>query len=165
MAEEFWGDTTDPRKHNPDNYRYLVHAFNAASNVRGVDLSLKLAQSGEISPSNLSQGDQSINLYREPERVAGRVSLSMSLIDQNHLGTWGAGGMIVLVPTKNLLITHDSDMGAINGNIEILKKQAANTTLLNGDELLAQSNPEMLNEAVALAKLDDAEILLIGFFL
>ena len=24
----YWGQTTDPSQHNPDNFRYLVHAFN-----------------------------------------------------------------------------------------------------------------------------------------
>lgn len=23
----YWGQTTDPIQHNPDNFRYLVHAF------------------------------------------------------------------------------------------------------------------------------------------
>ena len=24
----YWGQTTDPSQHNPDDFRYLVHAFN-----------------------------------------------------------------------------------------------------------------------------------------
>ena len=27
----YWGQTTDPDQHNPDNFRYLVHAFNPFS--------------------------------------------------------------------------------------------------------------------------------------
>ena len=38
-----WGNCTDPARHNPNEYRYLVHGFNpSASNVLGV-LSLQNA--------------------------------------------------------------------------------------------------------------------------
>lgn len=80
----FQGDTTDPSQHDPTNFRYLVHALNpsAALNI----LTVLSTVGASVNPSH---GDQSINMYDQPERVAERVSLSMSLIDQDHTATWG----------------------------------------------------------------------------
>lgn len=83
----YWGQTTDPCRHNPDDFRYLVHAFNlyAIYNASVIN-NLVVQEEGDVIDE---AGDQSINVFEEPERVDERVSLSMSLIDQDHTATWG----------------------------------------------------------------------------
>lgn len=76
-----WGGTTDPTQHDPQQYRYLVHAINPASYMNIITIKASEARDG-ITYNN-SWGDQSISMYDQPERISERVSLSMSLIDQN----------------------------------------------------------------------------------
>ena len=80
----FQGDTTDPSKHDPTNFRYLVHALNPGAKMSAMRIAVDFSDH-----INSSHGNQSINMYKQPERVAERVSLSMSLIDQDHTATWG----------------------------------------------------------------------------
>lgn len=83
----YWGQATDPVKHNPDDFRYLVHAFNPGA--RGNALILNNLVTQDEGTVTDEAGDQSIDVFKEPERIDERVSLSMSLIDQNHTATWG----------------------------------------------------------------------------
>lgn len=164
-----WGSVDDPAKHSEDKFRYLIHAFNpfASSSMGLINARLALAKQKrgvdyKIDPSH---GDQTINLYEQPERVAQRVSLSMSLIDQDHTGTWGDGGIIVEVPEENIVATGDQDMGAMNSDPEFLKQQFASSVRYNGDELLQLSAPSSYNEVIALANVDGSKIKLKGFFI
>jgi hypothetical protein len=111
-----------------------------------------------------SYGDQTINLYEQPERVAERVSLSMSLIDQDHTGTWGDGGIIVEVAEDNVIATGSQDLGAMNSDPAFLRKQFAASARYNGDDLLRMTYPETYNEVVALANVAGQKIKLKGFF-
>ena len=83
----YWGQTTDPSQHNPDGFRYLVHAFNLYA--RGNALILNNLVTQDEGTVTDEVGDQSIDVFKEPERIDERVSLSMSLIDQDHTATWG----------------------------------------------------------------------------
>lgn len=83
----YWGQTTDPVKYNPDDFRYLVHAFNPSA--RGNALILNNLVTQDEGAVTDEVGDQSIDVFKEPERIDERVSLSMSLIDQDHTATWG----------------------------------------------------------------------------
>lgn len=82
----YWGQTTDPSQHNPDGFRYLVHAFNPYARLGALFIQLVTQDEEAVADG---QGDQSINVFEEPERIDERVSLSMSLIDQKHTATWG----------------------------------------------------------------------------
>lgn len=83
----YWGQTTDPCRHNPDDFRYLAHAFNPYA--RGNALILNNLVTQDEGTVTDEAGDQSIDVFKEPERIDERVSLSMSLIDQDHTATWG----------------------------------------------------------------------------
>ena len=82
----YWGQTTDPVKHNPYDFRYLVHAFNP--HARHNAFVVRSVTQGEGTVTD-EVGDQSIDVFKESGRLDERVSLSMSLIDQNHTATWG----------------------------------------------------------------------------
>ncbi len=159
-----WGGVTDPALHSDGQFRYLVYAFNPmAKDFMSMD-NLMMEQSGGYEDKGL-HGDQSVDLFDRPERVADRVSLSMSLIDQNHTGTWASAGMIIESPEDNVVRTSNTDAGSHNSSVAFLRKQAANGYMLAPDQLLAKTCPGSYNEVVGLAKTDSGGPLqLKGFF-
>lgn len=161
---KIWGGVTDPREHDPKKFRYLVHAFNPYATWSTL-IAISSELSGEYKVDK-SEGDQSINLFEEPERLGERVSLSMSLIDQDHTGTWGPGGIIVEAPEENIIITSPTDAGSHNSSKEFLKRQAQNHTRLSGNQLLQLTSGGIYNEVVAFAKSESGKTLrLKGFFI
>lgn len=96
-----WGQTTDPDQHNPDNFRYLVHAFNPCAIGNALILNNLVTQDEGTVTDEV--GDQSIDVFKEPERIDERVSLSMSLIDQDHTATWGGVLALSWLPLNRAL--------------------------------------------------------------
>ncbi len=163
-----WGGVTDPSQHNEKDFRYLVHAFNplaratiSLTNAIAATPNTKRAENPEI---DRTHGDQSINLYEQPERLAERVSLSMSLIDQDHRATWGDSGIIVEAPTENVLITKTQDAGSMNSDPSALRQQAHKHFRFDGDALLKSSSPSCYNEVVAFSSIDDSRLAIKGVF-
>jgi len=162
---KIWGGVTDPEKHNPKNFRYLVHAFNPSATVSQPLVAISAELSGEYKVDE-TEGDQSINLFEEPERLAERVSLSMSLIDQDHTGTWGKGGIIVEAPEENIVITSPTDTGSHSSSKDSLRKQSEGRPRLTADQLLKSTPPRSYNEVVAFARSESGKPLrLVGFFI
>jgi len=157
-----WGGVTDPSLHDPKNFRYLVHAINPFSQMNALTITLYDARDGI--KYDEAWGDQKISMYDQPERLAERVSLSMSLIDQDHTGTWGEAGLIVEAPEHNVVLTSESDAGAHNNNLDFLMTQADKKGVMAGGDLLRYSSPSSYNEVVAVANRDGSELKLKGFF-
>lgn len=155
----FQGDTTDPSKHDPTNFRYLVHALNPGAKMSAMRIAVDFSDH-----INSSHGDQSINMYDQPERVAERVSLSMSLIDQDHTATWGRGGLIISAPEENIVLTSRTDAGSHNNDKNFLLEQGARHGVMSAEQLLATTSPRQYNEVVALADNDGSKLETIGFF-
>lgn len=155
----FQGDTTDPSKHDPTNFRYLVHALNPGAKMSAMRIAVDFSDH-----INSSHGNQSINMYKQPERVAERVSLSMSLIDQDHTATWGDGGLIISAPEENIVLTSRTDAGTHNNDKNFLLGQGARHGVMSADQLLATTSPRQYNEVVALADNDGSKLETIGFF-
>ena len=155
----YWGQATDPVKHNPDDFRYLVHAFNPFA--RGNALILNNLVTQDEGTVTDGAGDQSIDVFKEPERIDERVSLSMSLIDQNHTATWGDVGIIVAAPESSVVLTSPTDAGAINSNEGRLVAQSQSRGLLSPDQLLERGSPRTYNEVVALGR---SGLRAVGFF-
>lgn len=155
----FQGDTTDPSQHDPTNFRYLVHALNPYVKISAMRIAVDFSDY-----INSSHGNQSINMYKQPERVAERVSLSMSLIDQGHTATWGDGGLIISAPEENIVLTSRTDAGTHNNDKNSLLEQGARHGVMSADQLLATTSPRQYNEVVALADNDGSKLETIGFF-
>ena len=155
----FQGDTTDPSQHDPTNFRYLVHALNPYVKISAMRIAVDFSDH-----INSSHGNQSINMYKQPERVAERVSLSMSLIDQGHTATWGDGGLIISAPEENIVLTSRTDAGTHNNDKNSLLEQGARHGVMSADQLLATTSPRQYNEVVALADNDGSKLETIGFF-
>ena len=158
-----WGEVTNPREHNPAKFRYLVHAINpfASSTMPMMALQVQMDRASDI---NREDGDQSINMFRQPERLGERIALSCSLIDQEHHGTWGKAGLIVEAPAENVVITQSSDAGALVMSKKLLEEQARRNHLFTAEQLLAQTSPMSYNEVVTLANKEGKKVQLAGFF-
>lgn len=164
VANKDWGGVTDPRQHNPIKFRYLVHAFNPWVKSSQRMSALLQAISAKTRPDP-SEGDQSIDLFAHPDRLAERVSLSMSLIDETHIETWGPGGIIVGAPAESIVITSPCDAGIINGSRKYLLEQAKGHSLMSAEALLSKTF-DLYNEVVGLARSDHGQSLQIrGFFI
>jgi hypothetical protein len=155
----YWGQATDPVKHNPDDFRYLVHAFNPFA--RGNALILNNLVTQDEGTVTDGAGDQSIDVFKEPERIDERVSLSMSLIDQNHTATWGDVGIIVAAPESSVVLTSPTDAGVLNSYRDRLITQGQSRGILSPDEILKRSSPSIHNEIVALGQ---SGLKAVGFF-
>jgi hypothetical protein len=158
-----WGGVTDPVFHDANNFRYLVHGLNPTGWMSAT-MSQKIDAENGIT-QNEDWGDQRINLYDKPEKLGERVALSMSLVDQNHKGTWGEGGLIVGAATENIVITQPTDNGTNNNNLDQVLAQAAQQPRLSGDSLLAQTSLRQYNEVVAICKQGAHPLELKGFFI
>ena len=159
-----WGDTTDPNNHNPDQYRYLVHGINLLSKMSKLIATQSAIEAGLTYDE--SWGDQTISMYDRPEELGNRVSVSMSLIDQDHTGTWGDAGLIIEAPECNVVLTSSTDMGAVNDNRDFLLGQARQHPVMSGDVLLKNSSSDSYNEVVAVGTNPDSQqpLRLAGFF-
>ena len=155
----YWGQATDPVKHNPDDFRYLVHAFNPCA--RGNALILNNLVTQDEGTVTDEAGDQSIDVFKEPERIDERVSLSMSLIDQDHTATWGGAGIIVAVPESSVVLTSPTDAGVPNSHRDRLIAQGQSRGILSPDDILERSSPGRYNEIVALGQ---SGLKAVGFF-
>lgn len=142
----YWGQTTDPSQHNPDNFRYLVHAFNPFSLFNAFYISKKTGA------SNDEVRRQSIDLRIRPEEIDERVSVSMSLIENGHTATYGSSGIIVQAPESSIVFTSPTDAGVINSNKGRLVARGQSRGLLSPDQLLEHGSPHTYNEVVALGR-------------
>ncbi|MFZ5392173.1 MAG: hypothetical protein ACOZAR_03160 [Patescibacteria group bacterium] len=160
-----WGETTDPNKHNPEKFRYLVHAFNPASAINMMQMNIIVQEKYSHHIFDKKDGDQSINLFCQPERLTQRVALSCSLIDQNHVATWGRAGIILEADQKNVCISQPKDCGSMVMSKNLLLQQALQKTFYYPDQLLQHCNPHQYNEVVVLANHNNQKIRLAGFFI
>ena len=154
----YWGQTTDPSQHNPYDFRYLVHAFNPHARLNAFVVRSVTQGEGTVTDE---VGDQSIDVFKEPGRLDERVSLSMSLIDQNHTATWGDVGIIVAAPESSVVFTSPTDAGAPNSHRDRLIAQGRSMGILSSDEILERSSPGRYNEIVALGQ---SGLRAVGFF-
>lgn len=160
---EPWGHVTEPTKHNPATFRYLIHALNPMATT-SMEMIAAVVARDEPKAIDREEGDQSINLFSQPEKLDQRVALSCSLVDQEHHGTWGRAGLIVEAPQENVIITDSSDVGAIVMSKKNLLKQARKRHSLTAEQLLQQTHPTSYNEIVVIANEAGRKVALAGFF-
>lgn len=95
-----WGGVTSPNQHNSRNFRYTVYGINPVAKLYMPDLGIDFMK----------------------QDMASGVGVSMSLIDQNHIGTWGNVGLIIEIPRENMIAASSSDLGSGGTSAEWLRK-------------------------------------------
>ncbi|MBI5630792.1 MAG: hypothetical protein HY921_07905 [Elusimicrobia bacterium] len=83
--------TTDPRRHNPRSFRYIIHAIYPYAKTEH-----KLMGSYDSSRTNLA---------KDPTKLPEKTVLWASLIDQDHRETHSDAGLILDVPPQNIIST------------------------------------------------------------
>jgi hypothetical protein len=163
QISENWAGSTDPSHHNPDEFRYMVHAINPSSMVKYFEQS---AIPAGVEASEFD-GDPSIDLAKRPELLAGRLGVSMTVVDEAHRGTYGRAGVIVKVPSENVIMASPSDIGSAVNDRHLLSRQAARAgEPPSADNVLAGTVPAMgsYNEVVAVGTRHGSELQPEGFF-
>lgn len=103
--------TTDPLKHNPDNFRYIVHTTTKGA----IDHTAWLRRGGHV---------KTLEEYRSrgwDETLAGFLSqnsISCTIINESHRGIYQAdvvsSGFILDVPEENIVALAPTDLGTHN---------------------------------------------------
>jgi hypothetical protein len=76
---------SNPREHNSQKFRYIIHAIREDSYVR---------------------------LFENPELLSNLTHLPMSVIDEAHRGLFSKSGFILSVPEQNIIFTSPRDVGS-----------------------------------------------------
>lgn len=157
------GCVTDPNKHQEGNFRYTVYGINLSAKFAMMDEGLKMAESGLATQDEITK--QATNLLVRPEMVASRVGVSMSIIDQDHRGTWGDVGLIIGVPVENMIATSTSDLGSGGTSAEWLRRIGQRHQILDPEQILGGSGKDNYNEIVAWGTTESgSKLKLVGFF-
>ena len=159
---DIWGGVTDPAEHDSANFRYLTHSISPGARS-SILVYLQTKAGRKVSYDGLV-GDQSISMYHYPERLAERIFLSMSLIDQNHPYTWGEIGLIIGAPDANIVRTSIEDAGLYRDNLKALLRPEDICERKSSDELLQNTDLLDYNEIVALGQNSEWRLRLEGFF-
>jgi hypothetical protein len=123
ISSPIWGKTTDPTKHDPNKFRYLVHGFEFVDD----DLDDSTRRSLKM------RGVLLFNL----DKLNELPSVSASLIDNKHQGTWGYGGLILEAMNENIVRANVTDNGSRNSHLESI--QQMQTALPSSDSLMRLS--------------------------
>lgn len=155
----YWGQATDPVKHNPDDFRYLVHAFNPCA--RGNALILNNLVTQDEGTVTDEAGDQSIDVFKEPERIDKRGVVKHVADRSGPHCYMGGAGIIVAAPESSVVLTSPTDAGVLNSYRDRLITQGQSRGLLSPDQLLECSSPHTYNEVIALGR---SGLRAVGFF-
>lgn len=102
-AEASEWEMSDPKEHDPENFRYIVYSTydirkipNLRKDIPAEDLIHDIYKKGGV------------------DRMINRDILSTSLIDQDHTSTFGYdGGLILDVPPENIIVASPTDTGSV----------------------------------------------------
>lgn len=99
-AENGWA-MTDPKKHSPDRFRYIVYAIKYDGEMQPFESDDVEKKYGKVYHTNP---------LSDPKLFLQREYISCSVIDQLHTATWDDGGLILDVPVENIRRALSSDL-------------------------------------------------------
>ncbi len=145
---------TDPRNHNPSNFRYDVWAYNPGS---GQDQREHAIRSGKT--ENMGKY---VDLIANPEQISTRPTISTSVITQDHTDTFGHLGLVLKFPAENILSANPEDAGTFVGSRAEIKELRRGRSLdLSIDELLEHTG---MNEVVITGETEAGKVEITGIF-
>lgn len=145
---------------DPDGFQFQVHALNPAygANEAAAAEHENAEAKAPVYDADGAQKSQRTNLSEYPERLNRLVSLSTSVINQDHLYTWESAGLIVGAPKHTVFKTTGGD--GFVGNSDPTSWSRQGPAHASGDELIAHSAAVSYNEAAV----ETGELQLLGFF-
>lgn len=132
--------TSDPSRHNPENFRYIIHAVTDEAR----SMQLAIARLGMMREGEAIEEIQRGNVFDDPETFVKRHFISASVIDQVHRGTWGNVGVILEVPQGNIIQAANQDIGSIP-NERLLQ---TGDRVENAADILMQTPTTSYNEVI-----------------
>lgn len=155
-----WDDTfSDPRNHNPDAFRYLLHGIQDSWS-RIAQYQAIIGLSGKFDPS------QNIDLSQTPGFIRNKKVISTSVVDQDHLATFGEAGLILAAPYENIIDISHQDLGTnfADPDSVVAKKNRIHFSL---DQILKQtgSGHSQWNEAQLSGSTQSGEVSVVGFWI
>ena len=158
--------TTDPAKHDENNFRYLVHGIVDPSRRGRFNIfELEGNMKGKI-------GDimNKIDLFINPEKVHEKLIISTSYIGPKHTDTWSNVGVILNVPSENILSTNTRDIGTPfwEGKEYVIQMLKQRGDLITPEALLSRSSLRVYNEVVITGQNpndDKKKVNIVGVFL
>lgn len=156
QARESWQtDLTDPRKHDPQDFRYVVHSLQGPGGRALQYLHL-------LDRPRMFDRTQAIDLFRRPERIAEKRVLSASVIDGEHQGTWGDVGYILDVPFDNVVAAYRRDTGTPFIDPERALSERERTPTIG--EILKATHPQSYNEIVLRGSTAAGKVSVVGIW-
>lgn len=136
-GDKNWGKTTDPRDHNPTDFRYLVHSVTNGTGINAPSLEM-----GRIVLGKKSKVNPVLD-------INGLSRISSSLVDVTHPATFVVGrwGLILNAGPADIVAVAARDIGSAVRTADSTEL-SSQFPIINPDELLAQSNPNYHNEVV-----------------
>ncbi len=152
----WYGDTTHPKDHDPQSFRYMVHAFHVTQKKLS-DAFASNAQpyfSGHaVNKDNLSiqikktHGYSRLDAYYNPEKIGTLLSLSTSVINQDKRKTYGSAGLILQTTHSNIIAARGDDLYVNNASRESVM-EVAKKGRLTAFDLLAETSSDSINEVL-----------------
>jgi hypothetical protein len=157
---------SDPSQHDSLHFVYIVHDIFGFT----IDEAQKTVWEHNLAPYQ-------INIIRNPERISEIAVISSSIINQNHIKTYGAGwGVILKVPSSNFMAATPKDMqssklrealplgtNAVDKQIGTLIKRHG---LPSPEQILEQTPKDRHNEVLILGTGPNGEkVEVAGFYL
>jgi hypothetical protein len=150
---------SDPRKHDPKAFRYLVHGLQDVYS-RILQLQALFTLKGKFDST------QHVDLSETPGLVRQRKVISASVIDQNHLSTFGGAGLILSCPVENVIDLSHQDLGTNFANPDtILARPRASLPAL--DQILEKTGKGATawNEVRLTGTTDFGEVGVVGYWI
>lgn len=138
-------DMTDPRKHNPKNFRYIV--YTVTDPERQKDRSQRYQEAGlDI--------NEIPNPLTDPNGFIERDFISCSLIDHDHRATMGFAGVILKVPRRNIIEASPHDIGFTDDRYMLFYPPE---NIPSAEDILRQTDTTdgKYNEVIVKGEIDD----------
>jgi hypothetical protein len=138
---DFKSEFTDPHAFRADSFTYAVHAVNP---VWTKDLRDHVIAKGQYDPQ------KDVNVLNDPQRIVDKGVLSTSVIDPDHLATFGRALFVVQFPFSSVLKTSSGDGTTTDSQGQLLAHPPGAT--LTPQQMLAEQKPGFHNELALAAR-------------
>ncbi len=118
LSEFNWGRMSDPKRHYPGRFMYVVHALTAPDNIYDgmsstqmfVDLNMAVKKEVRLTDTNYR------NPIDYPESFIERSHISCSVIGTGKVRLWGGNGVALIldVPRENIRDAAGHDLGTVS---------------------------------------------------
>jgi hypothetical protein len=160
-----------PNRTNPPFLFLVVGVFDPKLRDMQHDLTAQEAAQKNI----VVKPSKAIDLLETPERIADKPVISASLIDQDHVETWGYSGFILAASDGNVIAASTSDLGLDGAMIpgtpaakirRVLREVRKTFSKPSPAELLRRTHPKRYNEVGLVGRAPGgAEVEVVGVFI